>query len=77
MTVKREEVRVGDIWQDCDKRMNGRRCRVIAIENGKATMQHVCGFPTTKVSLRRMYPHSTGWRLVERAGNPTSEGHGA
>lgn len=66
MKAERIAPMVGDIWQDCDKRMNGRRCRVIAIADGKATMQHVCGFPTTKVSVRRMYPHSTGWRLVER-----------
>jgi hypothetical protein len=66
------EPMVGDVWEDCDKRTNGRRCRVVSIDDGKATMQHICGFPTTRVSVRRMYPHSTGWRLVERATNTSS-----
>jgi hypothetical protein len=76
--------KLGDIWQDCDKRMGHRRCRVVAINGSKAQLQNVAGpvpatwvslrrakwvsiSRTTWVSIRRMYPHSTGWRLVERS----------
>ena len=74
MKPYRPTPQIGDVWEDCDKRTGGRRCRVISIEAGEATMQHVCGFPTTRVSIRRMYPHSTGWRLVERATDTSAEG---
>lgn len=64
---ERAEVRIGDIWQDCDKRMGVRRCRVVDLKDGKAKLQNIAApLPPTWVSIRRMYPHSTGWRLVSR-----------
>ena len=73
MKPYRPEPLVGDIWQDCDKRMAGRRCRVVAVNGSKAQLQNIAGpVPPTWVSIRRMYPHSTGWRLVERAGSTSN-----
>lgn len=55
------EVKVGQRWQDLDKRMNGRTRTVIAVEGGKA---HLNGYPKTKISISRMHKGSTGWALV-------------
>ena len=61
------EVKPGQVWKDLDKRSYGRQCKVIAIEDDKAKMQHYArgqlGSKTT-VSIRRMHKHSTGWDLV-------------
>ncbi|EIU1445410.1 DUF6354 family protein [Pseudomonas aeruginosa] len=61
------EVKPGQVWKDLDKRQSGRQCKVVAIEDGKAKMQHYArgqlGSKTT-VSIRRMHKHSTGWELV-------------
>lgn len=57
------EVKVGQVWRDLDKRMNGRTRTVVAVENGKAQM----GGPTiTNVSIKRMHKGSTGWELVRK-----------
>lgn len=55
------EVKVGQRWQDLDKRMNGRPRTVTAVEGGKA---HLDGYPKTKISISRMRKGSTGWALV-------------
>ncbi|HFS8928957.1 TPA: DUF6354 family protein [Pseudomonas aeruginosa] len=61
------EVKPGQVWKDLDKRSYGRQCKVMAVEDGKAKMQHYArgqlGSKTT-VSIRRMHKHSTGWELV-------------
>jgi len=61
------EVKPGQVWKDLDKRSTGRQCKVMAVEDGKAKMQHYArgqlGSKTT-VSIRRMHTHSTGWELV-------------
>ena len=61
------EVKPGQVWKDRDKRQSGHQCKVVAIEDGKAKMQHYArgqlGSKTT-VSIRRMHKHSTGWELV-------------
>ena len=62
------EVKVGQLWRDCDRRVGVRIRRVAAITNdGRALMAHpeTDKYPTTKVSIRRMYRHSTGWVLVK------------
>ena len=63
-------VRVGQIWRDLDKRMGENRLRKIAAivdeTNGRVLMIAAQGrgrFPS-KVSIRRMHRHSTGWELV-------------
>ncbi len=55
------EVKVGQIWKDLDKRMNGRTRTVIAIENNKAQLD---GYPKRWISISRMHRSSTGWALV-------------
>lgn len=64
------EVKVGQVWEDMDKRMNGRRKTVIAVVEGKA---HMDGNPKTKVSICRMHKFSQGWMLVD---NAKLTGHG-
>jgi hypothetical protein len=55
------EVKVGQVWRDCDKRMNGRTRKVVSVNDGKAQMD---GPTKTSVSIRRMHKSSTGWELV-------------
>lgn len=71
------EVKVGQVWQDCDKRMSGRCIRVMAIKDGKAlcsrAVQSSWGewfrLPgrQVRISLSRFKPTSTGYRLLEDA----------
>ena len=67
----RPEVRVGQVWEDCDPRMTGRQLRVEKVEGGYAILRRCFGdrqdTRTTKIRLSRMYPHSTGFRLVQSA----------
>ena len=60
------EVKVGQIWRDLDKRMDGRTRKVIEVKDGKAVMQspHQPTGMKTKVSIKRMHKSSTGWELV-------------
>lgn len=62
LTKEGIEVKVGQVWQDLDKRMHGRKRTVIEVQDGKA---HMDGTPKTKVSIRRMHKGSTGWALVK------------
>lgn len=63
-------VEPGQIWRDLDKRMNGRTVRVESVEDGKAVVRGKSGpgfnyeGKSTKLSVRRMHKHSTGWELV-------------
>jgi hypothetical protein len=62
-----DEVRVGQIWQDKDKRMRTRCVVVIRIEGQYAYCSDIEGRAVTLL-LRRMGTGSgsTGWRLAER-----------
>lgn len=61
----KSEVKIGQVWRACDKRSEDRQCRVVDVVDDKAVLKRVDGqFPPTKVALRRMYPHSTGWELI-------------
>lgn len=42
------EVRAGQVWEDCDKRMRGRRLSVLRVENGRAYLD---GYPKTSVAV--------------------------
>lgn len=63
-------VRVGQVWKDLDKRMDGRHCKVIAVVDGRAHMNRcapngrVSSDSVTKVAIARMHRGSTGWTLV-------------
>ena len=62
-------VRVGQVWRDLDKRMNGRECVVTHIGYGIATMRNTA-HPERKptgVRIRRMHGTATGWALVSEA----------
>ena len=62
---KLPDVQVGQVWRDMDKRMSGRKLRVVRIEGEKAIMENVlCDKLRTKVSIRRMRPGSTGYERV-------------
>lgn len=56
------EVKPGQVWQDLDKRMGGRKRTVVAVADGNS---HMDGVPKTKVSISRMHKSSTGWMLVK------------
>lgn len=65
VTVEKDQV-----WRDLDKRMPGRHAKVESVSGGKAIMYpctaagHVLTNREIKVSIARMYKHSTGWELV-------------
>jgi len=58
------EVKVGQIWEDCDKRMGGRKIRVERIEGRYAICMRLGWNSTTKIRLDRFKPNSTGFRLA-------------
>lgn len=62
-------VKVGQVWQDLDKRMHGRRVKVVGVfpEQGRVQVRNVNYDKLTVLSVRRMYRHSTGWGLVSNA----------
>lgn len=70
LSITKEGIRVevGQLWRDLDVRMLGRVRQIVAVDaiNGKVTM----GWPDgaecgrTRVSVRRMHKHATGWSLV-------------
>lgn len=64
------EVKVGQLWEDLDKRMGGRTRKVVEVKDGKATMAFTWDSDRgrSKVSIKRMHKHSTGWKLVRDAG---------
>lgn len=57
------KVEVGQRWRNCDWRSHGRTRVVASIDlwNNKVIWAEP---PRSKVSIRRMYKHSTGWELV-------------
>lgn len=65
------EVKVGQVWKDCDYRSHGRRIRIVAIEGDRAVMAVLKGDEETgrrvKIRINRLKPCSTGYRLVEDA----------
>ncbi len=58
-------MKVGQVWQDLDKRMGERKRKVVEVKDGKAKMTSLRDAFPTWVSIKRMYCHSTGWKLVE------------
>lgn len=69
------DVRPGQVWADCDWRCQGRYVKVVAVEGDKAVV-HACDAGgrvglhgkdrkprATRLSIRRMRPTSTGFRL--------------
>lgn len=72
ITKENIELKVGQVWRDLDKRMNGRERKIVAVvgKPGKVLMDEPAAdfinkFNPTWVSVARMYRHSTGWELVK------------
>jgi hypothetical protein len=70
VTKEGVEVKVDQVWRDCDKRMNGRCVKVVEVSNGKALVQSYskiggAGGTKRRISIARMHRHSTGWVLVK------------
>ena len=66
------EVKIGQIWLDCDKRMHNRKLRVERIEGGYAFCrpwsEHYGGIGRdTRIRLDRFRKGSTGFLLVPDA----------
>ena len=64
-------VEVGQLWRDLDKRMGDRVRKVEEIidrVNGRVLMVSPYDRRVySKVSIRRMHKHSTGWALVSKS----------
>ena len=58
-------VKVGQVWQDVDDRMNGRRIKVVRLEGRHAICDVIGTERQTKIRLDRFKTTSTGYRLVE------------
>lgn len=61
-------VQPAQVWEDCDPRSpqfnNGvaRTVTIDRVENGTAFATTCAGRPT-RIAVKRLYPHSTGYRL--------------
>ena len=67
---EKNDVRVGQVWESCDKREKGRQIIVERIEEGRAVCRRwgrgaIFG-NATRIRLDRFKPISTGYRLVIR-----------
>lgn len=68
-------VKVGQIWADNDKRLNGRRIKVLEVGDTHATVASPTGIgPHTKIRLTRFRPISTGYRLLEDVADEATSG---
>ena len=74
VTKEGVEVKIGQVWRDLDKRMQGRCVQVVEFGTitfvGKVRVQgygRITGASGTKrwLSVARMHRHSTGFELVE------------
>lgn len=64
-TTNPHGIKVGQIWQDNDKRMNGRQIKVISIEGAYAFCRHPQGIGRpVRIRLDRFRPTSTGFVLI-------------
>ncbi len=76
------EVKVGQVWEDLDPRMRGKRVKVTDVWVGSghyagvwfATVYPVLvhrpglGYSrASKIRINRMHIHSTGWKLIKDA----------
>lgn len=58
------EVKIGQVWRDCDKRSSYRQVIVVGMDTEKQKAQMSYHGRLSWVSVRRMYRHSTGYELV-------------
>jgi hypothetical protein len=57
------EVKVGQVWLDCDRRTRGRRLKIVAIACGAAVVENLQTGRKTRVKLRRFQERSNGYRI--------------
>lgn len=62
------DVRVGDVWEDCDKRVDGRRLTVTAVDEAHVTCTTFAKGRISRIKRSRFVPISTGYKLVVRDG---------
>lgn len=70
-----QPVQPGQVWADNDPRANGRRVRIVSVDATHATVEVTAGRwgsaptvgRTSRISLGRFKPTSTGYRLVTNA----------
>lgn len=73
MTEMNTEVKVGQVWQDWDKRFRNdpfpRKVRIMRIDEvgRRAICQNVDTGKETRISLDRLKPTTTGYKLIEEA----------
>lgn len=59
---------VGDVFEDCDPRMAGRRIKIVSIKDGHAWCRHLSGRGNrTRIRLDRLQPigKKKGFRRVD------------
>jgi hypothetical protein len=64
------EVKVGQVWEDCDKRMKRRRIEIVRLEDEFAQCYAYTqgkGTRTVRIRLNRFHPNATGYRLIKDA----------
>lgn len=67
------EVKKGQVWEDLDKRMNGRRVMVMnEPTGGRVSVRSLTSNRYSELSIARMHKHSTGWKLIQDV-DPMSE----
>lgn len=57
------DVKVGQVWLDCDRRTRGRRLKIVAIACGAAVVENLQTGRKTRVKLRRFQERSNGYRI--------------
>ena len=57
-------VKPGQTWADCDSRECGRRIVITRVDETYAYYSGGSRGGERRILLRRMYPHSTGFRLT-------------
>jgi hypothetical protein len=67
--VKPGTVQVGQIWEECDPRMVGRRIRVVEVGKTHATVVNSTTGTArkTRIRLDRFKPSSTGYKMVSES----------
>ncbi len=62
---ERKEVKVGQIWQDNDKRQVDRKIRIDSISGGEAFGEVIATRRKVRIAVARFVPNNTGYFLVE------------
>lgn len=65
------EITPGQMWEDCDPRMKGRRFLILSVSNGKARVFTEQG-RESKIRIDRLKAGNRGYRLVS-ADEPKDE----